>query len=398
MSWKIYRFTAVLSCLALIAGCGGGGSGGGTPPAIPTVVKENVSFLDAGGISTIASTADTVTVSGAAEGIAPGTVVMSGKGEGLLRRVVSRSSMSSNTVLRTEAATLDDVYVSIDTSRKAQIGAGDFAQFTPQPGVELVSRSGGDRAQQGEIELRLTKFELEDQAGKKITVSGTLSLSLDLDIAFRKQSGEWHARAVFELKGKADATLQASLTASLQKKQIISSIRLKPFLLPGGGVPIVVVPFIEVYTVAGGEFKAGATLTASVECAAKVGAVLEGGKWNVVKGLTHSQGVSISPNLYTSASYAYTPARTEISLLMYGSAGAYAAMDSPKYSVSLTRQANPAGLRVKAGGAYEASAGMKFKVLKTSILDIEFPGALKTEFSIYDRFYGDDGGVSVGVR
>lgn len=393
----------VMSLIAAItAGCGGGGNSSG---AGSIILRSQAQVLGSGDDRRItASTENTVTVTGDASALVPGTVLVSGQGSGLLRTVASAAPAGSSTILQTTPATLEDVFASVDLDKHVAVGSAQVADFIPAgPGITLGPNGHATMRPNprlgGDIELTLDKFTLEDSGAGKLTASGSISLALDLELGYHFNGGDPTVKVILTLDGSAEAKLDAIIQKTFTSKKVkLGTIIGEPLTIFAGIVPIVIVPEFDLYTVLDGTVKVGASLTSSMHLKAILGGVYEHGEAHVVSGLERSASLIPTPNFYGSVNFGFSPIHTECSLSIYGVAGPQITVDAPRFDLTYEQDLNPAGKRITAGATFQGAVGLKMAVFGDTILDHEFPGALSVHLNLFDRFFPDTSGVVVGVH
>lgn len=374
----------------------------GTTSGIPaTVVQPDVTVLKADDPrKVVAMTPTSVTLTGTSSGIAPGAVLVSGQGRGLLRRVSSTTQSGATTVLTTQPASLEDVFETADATFHTAIGGGQVAQFVPAgPGITMEV-ANPSRQVSGDIVLNLSKYTLSDQQGAKISFSGSLRFSIDCDLHFKIGLAKIkEASCVLTLKSSATATLDCGFSKTFTLSKVhLGTLVGEPIAFLAGEVPVVVVPRLELYSVLDGTAKLGASLSASSGLTAQVGIAYENGAFRSIQSLERTTTLTPQPNFYGSATLSYTPIHAEVGLAIYDVAGPYASFDVPRFELSYVQGLNPAGKQVAASAVFQATAGLRAEIFGHTLADHEFPGALQATFSVYNHFFPDNGSISVGIH
>lgn len=407
------RFVSALSDLArvrlsvcfalafILIGCGGGG-GSSTPESLalkPGVLIAN----DNQPFQVVGSDDDTVTVSGDASGIEPGNVIVSGEGPGFLRLVDSVVPQGGTTLLNTSQATFDDAIESANFKRTISVGPNQIAEFIPAgPGITLEpgqSLPPGRGTSGIEIKLNLAEFELYDSGQGKITASGDVKLRLGVDFDFQWWSGKRYVKWVSNIQATGEMSLSATLESVIPlRKVFLGRLVGRPILVVVFGFPIVFEPVVDLYSVVEGSYKVGASLTSSASIKAELGGYFNDGQYGGIASISRSVDLIPQPNFFGSVTLGYTPCRPEAAIKIYGVAGPYAAIDAPRLELEVSRQLNPAGARIRGSAVFKGSAGLKMGIFGRDILDHDFGDLISVQVDLFNRFYPDNGGVSVGVQ
>ena len=119
-----------LFCLSLLTLSCGGGNNSQSPSSTAVIVQPNVRVLPSDGSVTISNVTPTsVTLSGKVPALSPGIVLVSGQGEGMLRKVVSVASSGNSQVVQTVTATLPEVFKQADIKITKTFGPDDYTQY-----------------------------------------------------------------------------------------------------------------------------------------------------------------------------------------------------------------------------------------------------------------------------
>jgi len=396
----------MLLSISLLAGCGGGGGSTTTSPAQGgPVVQPNVVVLPSDGSVTITNqAADSVTLAGNVPSVVPGSVIVSGAGQGLLRKVVSTTPSGGGTIVQTQQASLEDVFQDADISVNKTLGPADFTSITPMIAGLSVShavphgstaRNPKDLAVSVPLTFTHVKFPRDNPAAE-LNGTGSITLSFDTAISihhFQLQTVRW----VPHLAGTLDVKLSSSASVKFaEAKVLLAHLEGKPFDVQVGPVPVVFVPKIDLYATMGGNVSAGVTLTSSASVAADAGVEYDQSSgWQPVTQISRTLDLVPTLSAYASASYDFTPLRTEFTLYVYDIAGPYVALDMPKLNATVTAHATPPSADVSVSGDIAGEAGFHVQIFK---LDVDYhTPALSAPFEIYHNTFVSTGAVTVGV-
>jgi len=416
MSRLHLRFSALSSIALLLAlvltGCGGGGGNSGTPNGIAgqvapvttgTIVQPNVTVLPSDGSVTVAAQdANTVTLTGNVPALNAGQVIVSGAGEGLLRKVLSASSAGSSATVQTQQATLEDVFQDADISVSKTLGPSDFSAVTPMiKGVHIAPATAGvlkphDFSKALTVTFANAKFP-QDNPIATLNGTGTITVGFNISASihhFQLQSASFTPQITGALNVQLSSTGSQSLP---DVKILLVHLQGEPILTAIGGIPIVFTPDIDIYATLGGSVQAGVTLSsnASVTVGETVSYDQAGGWQNTPQ---FTQNFSLTPTLsaYANASFDFTPLRPEFHVAVDGIPGPYIALDMPKLNASLAAQITPPSVNLNVSGDFDGVAGFHAQLFHKD-LDYETP-PLASHFDIYNNTFTGSGTVSVGIN
>lgn len=385
-----------LVALGLLVGCGGGQN-----ESASAVLRSGVVVLPSD-VEVLVVGSSSVTLSGNVPTLKQDDVIVSGAGEGLLRRVKSVSRTRQGTVVETGPATLEDVFEQANIAFRRDMGASDFASMTAYlPGVTIGTKRSAtdlDRAPL-EIELTLVDATLFEQGPAKVTLDGSVTVAITLDIAIELDwTGLKRFRFVPTVVGDGNVTLTSNAEFELFSGKVLLGVLVgNPMVVPAGPIPLVFVPELDLYARWDGSLEVGVEFTSAAE--ATLGAGVEytrGAGWSPVVVLPPPELALIpAGNVYVHISFDLTPLRAELSLKLYGVVGPYVGVDFPRFELEYTRELNPAATRITAQAAFEGSAGAKVDVLGQTLVEVDYPGAVRQTFPFFQRVYPDSGGVIV---
>ena len=398
-----------------LTGCGGSGDAGPSHPvaggpgsvgAASTIVRPNVTVLPTNGSVTIAAQdANSITLTGNVPAFKVGQVIVSGAGEGLLRKVVSASPAGSNATIQTQQASLEDVFQEANISFSKMLAPSDFSSMTPMiAGVHVAPATAGvtphdiDYSKSLAVTFANAKFP-QDNPIATLNGTGTITVGFDVKAAinyFHLQSASFTPYITGALNIQLSSTGSHDLP---DVKALLLHLQGDPIFTEIGGIPIVFTPDIDVYATLGGNVKAGVTLSsdASVTVGEKVSYDQASG-WQDVPQFDHNFNITPTLSAYADASFDFTPLRPELHVTIDGIPGPYIAIDMPKLNAKLLAQSSPPSVDVKVSGDFSGVAGFHAQIFHKD-LDYQTP-PLESSFDIYDKTFANpsDGTVTVGVN
>jgi hypothetical protein len=394
-SRAISTLTALIVSATCAVGCGGGRS---SSPSQKTVVRSGVMVLPSDGSVTITGQTDSsITLSGAVPSMQPGAVLVSGTGQGLLRKVVSTMSSGGNIIVQTTPATLEDVFQEAHIAVHRDLGPGDFVASRSVKPIGSRSTPSSDPL---DIAVNLNRTLL-DHNGKKVELSGTATLKVGVDIAIDiGLTGISHARFVPNITAQLDATVTGSVEADLlDEKVLLTTLVGEPIDIQVGFVPVVLIPEIDVYAHLQG--KVGAGLSLQSTAAVTVGAGVEynrGSGWRRIDSIDRTATIMPVPSLFASFTAGVTPFSPEIGLKIEGITGPYVRCDCPTLQVEFKRTTDTPGTDVTASAIFKGSAGWKVDILGHTLGNIDYPTTVQAQLDLFHHFNPDNGGLDVGIQ
>ncbi len=282
---KFMNYTLLFLAVVLVFSCGDD-SGGPTGPKeserLEPVVAEKTKVVEQEKITeeNVSENEITYTYSGQAPDIAEGDVLVSGTGDGYLKKVDEVTVEADKiTVKASQAALVDAVEQGeIDTTFVLDYGAGKAAVTTAR-GVEIMDRG-----------FSLDGFKIVDEDGMTVTITNgaiTFVPSLDIDLKIRrKQVEKFHALVNGSLTFDFDVEVSGSKEMDIFEEQsLFGGYPLRTaFIQWIGPVPVVeVVTFdikagIVITGNANGEVTAGFDQNTTIE----TGARYDSGTWTPV--------------------------------------------------------------------------------------------------------------------
>ncbi len=395
--------------------------------AVPAIVKSNVRVLPAAAISSagvqtagvrmMETAPGRLSLSGAVPKLKAGDVIVSGAGEGTLRKVVSVGKSGAQTTVQTAQAALTDVFQEADIKLKKPLGVGDFTTLTPlmpgvsiaqKPQVRLNSAAANSVFSLDPIQCNFLQLKLCAQSGGcstgQVTVDGTASLTpqIDIDLAIRKSllppfAQVTRARFVPQLQASLNVTVQGNANVTfVNRSWPIAHFGGKPITVNVGGVPVVFTPTILITLKLSGDMKAQAQLVATATLTAGAG---------VDYHVDSDNSTHLDPVVFASPSFAFrasagatfsvdlSPLHTNFDLKIYGIAGPYMDFDCPIIhgEIDFTALPAPGELCVNASALFRGTGGFKVDIF--GIVKEDY--ALKDDvlrvgpFTMLDKCYGE---------
>jgi len=197
----------------LLTSCSGDS---GLKPLAP-IVKDNVLVLPDDGTVQIVSVTDTsLTMTGDVPALQAGDVIVSGEGQGLLRKVVaSRSTTRGDVEIDTLQGMLEDVFQQADISLQKDLVAGDFSVIeSTYPGVTIEPSPAASSTARDIFDELLVKFiniPITDQVTLTAEAKVRFGMSCDIQI---DQTGLRQFRFVPTINVKATGKLEGKLTVA----------------------------------------------------------------------------------------------------------------------------------------------------------------------------------------
>ena len=393
------------SGLLTLAGCGADGAMNPSADlALPPVLKSNVVTLPGDGSVTLTSiTGSSITLSGNVPPLAPGSVVISGANDGLVRKVVSLSQNAAETVVVTAPATLEDVFQEATISFTKSFTPSDFTSsrgVTPLksrvPGTAGVDQRG--RAFEFTIHFESSLATLGSAA---FSVSGDYDFNLDLDTHIHIDwRGLESARCILTVDVQHTTTYKSALSTSVDLKVPISPMLVaEPIAVPILGVPVVFVPELQIFSRAQGSVEVGveAVYTSSSKMAG--GLILQRGKDpQTVHNLTRDGHIHPTSDGYSEVKIDLTPFRPELAMKIYGLSGPYVYLDLPKVEVDIKRTISPPATELDVLEIVEGSLGFKVEALSRTFVDVDLPGSIQIKNLLFHEIDPDNGQLSVGLQ
>jgi hypothetical protein len=352
----------------LLPGCG---SGNGAPQN-KGVLRSGVVVLPNDGSLTISNITDTgLTLSGTVPALQAGSVIVSGTGNGLLRKVTSLTQNGGSTVLITQQAFMEELFLSAEFGLKKSLGPADFASIVTAPGVTLDTRAPSQRSLTLPFSFSNVKFtqNLGNGTSVSLAYSGVTAIVLDLDFQFvYDPAGLQRLRMVAIVGGSSDVTLTAS------GKVDISPITSQEFpyavatgnpiliLVPIGGVPVpvVIVPVLTLSAQFTTSIKAGLEVKATFNASARAGFDFKRGVGtDSILAFTPTGSLLPTANFFASLTAEMAIAKAKLSADIYALAGPFVGFKALSVEAELkTELVAPRSMAFTARAVQGGSAGL----------------------------------------
>ena len=390
---------ASLLCVVLLALAPGCGGAGGTEPVlfdeIPedyfiaenVVVKPTTKVLPNDGSVVISNlTPDSLTVSGSLPPIAVDDVLVSGLGEGLMRKVTSVTDNGGSLDLLTEDASFVEVFESADISYRRMLTPADIESIETYDNDIQIGGSSGNRPALAEFPIVVTNSTLKTGVDPaKVFVSygavGTLYMGVEGNISINSTDGFVKAEAYLIAKYDGSYSLKtgATVTVGSLSKRLATFVGSPVYLGNAGPVPIVLLPVLSFNLNGSGSISGGIQSSGDGEYGAKVGMVVEkvGGQYE-----SHGvyeparNGLHEPINYFATLSFSATPFNVEIDTSFNGIIGPTFKSDLPRFKFDITASTEDPTLpenavRFKISALFAASIGAKAGLFDASIPLIE---------------------------
>jgi hypothetical protein len=387
----IYLFFIVI--FVTLTGCGGGQKsvvsptiGNQVDEQIPTIVKPKVKVLDRYNVQIIERTPNSLTLSGEAPPLERDDVLVSGQGEGLLRKVVSVHRNRNGITIQTIPASLEDVFEQAHIHISKTLTPDDIILVEPLP--EGVTLATPVRKERGKL-LEITPISLPfidkiifGNEKNNIKFTGETSIKLVWDITIKIVDGKLvYFSAYIGSKFNLSFITKCSISF-IQKefKTLIAVIRGKPITVyvavPGipHPIPLTFTPEMWLYKGFKGALVAGLELGIIMEIGGKIGVKFVDGFWHPIAEVTRNmkfpQNLEIKPfgNLSAQVFWLY-----EFKIKLYESLGS--SLRVKKFiEGSYTFRPNPAPthtIDLLGGSSISVGAALEIPILGYKIASYE---------------------------
>jgi hypothetical protein len=288
------------------------------------------------------------------------------------------------------------VFQQVQMRLNKQLGPGDLTRASrlQLPNLRSVTRDGN---------LPLN-FSGGLAAGVTLDITVGLRLGIDVGITIGFSGfiphpviTHAHAIATMDFTVQPSLGIQGGASFDVKKPYFPKPLEFEPLLL-WPEPPIWVTPELQVYAGASGQVVAGVEVTGSFGANVRRGLQYSADAgWQAVKSASPTAQVHVGTDHFTQLQLAATPFREELSFKIDCVVGPYIFTDLPELDLTVARKSSPPGTDVSVDGVFDAGLGFKFEVLGKELADYDLPDA-GLRFSLYDKFYADDGQVTVGIQ
>lgn len=379
------RFTSVpfLACvisLIVSLGCGtGNGSSGPTEPqgTVTGKLAAQSVYLSKPSDEPTAIDANSVTLPGNRPEIHAGTVLVSSRDTGFIRKVTSSTTASGKTICQTTSAGLPDAFTELHLKAQPQFDRATVGDITSGvPGLTFTwvdapaSKSASTRATSPKaLQLDFSKLGLSGSGSGSFSVSGTVDFQatteLDLDIDTAPGS---ILPSLDDLNVAVNCTMTGTLTLSASGSGQIAAKQ--TWFDKNVGPPIVVgwLVFVNHLTVESdlnGEASGDITHSQTVNANATAGVTYtRGGGWSTTGTFNPSLGAT-ETNVDAEFGLTLIPVKVTLKCELYGLVGAYGTIDA-NITGSGVKQLGPdpvtgnqvEGIQADVNGGLEGSIGI----------------------------------------
>jgi hypothetical protein len=386
-----------------LAGCG---SGGGEPASGESFgrIRSNVVLLPSDGSVALSNVTDTsVTLTGAFPGAVPdiqvGSVIVSGQGEGLLRKVTGVSALPGTAVITTEQGTLEDLFEEAHIVVTRQFGPADIAHMELDPDTTFLSRGVAAGRDPTTLSFEVTKAFPEQSAEIKLTFTIGLEFNLEMDISSGTlESARWVPKVSAELEVKAKMKLKSEIPDTW--KLSLVSVTGSPMTIVVGPVPVTLVPALAVSLVPSGSVEGGMQADGTVSGSAEGGAIYSrAAGWSTTGTITFSG--SGTPGKVFATVKAGIGIEVAPNVKIFGIAGPGASFEvKPEFSLKATGSPfvtiDPPTLKAKVELGVTAKPEFKAEILGRSIASWKPEIGIGQSFTLYEHSFVP-GDAKIGV-
>lgn len=332
-----YRQAKVVSLvvlLVIVAGCGGSHPAGinNDTEAVQPIVSNKVKVLDKYDVQIVEKRENRLILDGDLPSLERDDVLVSGQGEGLLRKVVSiQRGRATTIVVETAPATLEDVFEQADIYISKIVTPDDIILPQGLPdGVTIITPSHSGRGEVVALEFKTQESIIFGSGKSSISASMSMKFGLKYDLIIKIRQ----RRLVYFLFAlsptlKGDMKLRSAVSFLNKKvEKTIFLIIFKPFVVWVSGVPIVVVPELKIYLGLDGTAVAGLEMAMVDEATLRIGLEFSNGFWHPIADKTFEAhllpDLMIKPFGELSAK-AYM--RLELAFKLYGATGPFSKIE-----------------------------------------------------------------------
>ena len=347
------------------------------------IVADNVRVLEASAMEHLTYTSenkDELIFGSQAEQVSdlkPDDIIVSGEGEGLLRRVISLENSEDQIVVRTSEASLTNVFEKCNVSFSGTLNPDDIESSD--------SRSERNRPRRISEEF-LQSISIEQDGGVSLTGSLSFRTELDIQIVIEDFHMEYFKAAV-SMTETAALKLRADYEMSIGIEKELADFRLRPIVLWAGGIPIVITPVIRIVGGIQGHVNMEVETSVTQKATLTAGAEYRNQQWNDIS--DSSNEFDFSPPAPTANADAKGYVGAALDFLFYGSAGPYVNA-YPYLRAQIALLSSPCWALY---GGIDAGAGVRVKLLDKEMADYGKSDMISLEELL--KKAGTDEGTSV---
>jgi len=407
------------SLIFILSGCGGGSSPASGPTNTLTL-KQNVRVFSKSSTTTVTPIDDShVTLSAGAPTLAPGDVIVSEQGNGLLVKVVGiKNNPDGTTSAQTTQATLEDAIQDADIHMEVPLKKSDIRRISPARGVKVTwvsSKANGRDIVGDDIKFDLPDIPLIDLDENPSTTADSLLLNTSITfkpviyLDINASGGHLHK---FEcgLKPQVNSDFTISLggeqplSVNDKKKADDKSIAFERDLVDINYTTDIQIGFLPVIITNDVKYIVGASakydwnmkphLKVDMNLTAGVG-------WNDSTGGYAVHSGTVDPHYELGWSEIggsvkpYTGIRDELKL--YGVVGPYVQVDA-YVNADVTGILAPPSLSSDLSAGIELLGGIKGQILSMQLFDWQIPAVADYKFWTYHWDWQCPSGTAVTVR
>lgn len=318
-------------------------------------------------------------LSGAVPSVQVGDVLIDKTGRGTASKVVSVVTGGGSTTVRTQQATLLDIFEQADIKTNRKLGPSNFSNVqTMLPGVTYKGATAP--VANSRTDLSASSYNLPGLGfsfdktkvignGGSLNVNGSVSVqpSVDLDVEIRKFPFPKLTKCdyVSNFATNTSLTITANQDVSFVNKKVLYAVLTgTPITFAVGPIPVVITPVMGLYFQVNSNAKAGLTFSAQDSM------TISGGfNWDSDHGLTpvssFEHNASESLDAYAKMNLEVTAIHPELTFYIYSLKGPYIYLDAPKLSANV--DLSPTELDWRINGSVVGGAAFDTEILGVNI-------------------------------
>lgn len=312
-----------------------------------------------------------------------GQILVTEKGMGLLRKIISVQRNDDEITLITEQASLTDLFEKASINYTKKITSSDIeAEIFSKPGV--VESKSDSKYEFAYNFINVIIFDLDNNPNTKydqIVLNG--SIEIDITFGLRVEIENWRLKDM-RIAFTTEEVLKIECKTTLvnmryEKEVLIKTFRLKPIVFFVGWVPVVITPNLDIYLGSNGELKAKITSYIEQNAGFTAGLKYNNGSWQPFKEISHN--FIFQPPTFSAEAKLTGYVKPQFELMLYGTTGPYANIKlAGEFEVSIIP--NP-GAQLYA--CIYVGVGAKFKVLDKKITDYSVEDLVTVRIKIWEQ-------------